>query len=120
MGGIRRFIGSLGCHQLPERCFRFGGKPMPLCARCFGAAVGQLAAICWAACLGFPPYLISLALLVPMAIDVLIQKCFRVLSTNGRRFVTGILGGFGLSCLAYGLAWRCASWFIHRVIFCGK
>jgi uncharacterized membrane protein len=39
-------IGSLVCHQRPERSFRVAGMQMPVCARCFGlytaGAVGLL------------------------------------------------------------------------------
>jgi uncharacterized membrane protein len=42
-------IGSLVCHQLPERSFYFWGAQMPVCARCaglyLGAAVTALAAM---------------------------------------------------------------------------
>jgi uncharacterized membrane protein len=37
-------IGSLICHQLPERSFYFWGAQMPVCARCTGLYVGAAAA----------------------------------------------------------------------------
>ncbi len=41
-------VGSLICHQRPERSFRLWGVQMPVCSRCaglyFGAAVGALLA----------------------------------------------------------------------------
>jgi uncharacterized membrane protein len=42
-------VGSLVCHQLPERSFHLGGFQLPVCARCAGiyggAAVGALGAV---------------------------------------------------------------------------
>ena len=41
-------VGSLVCHQLPERSFHLGGFQLPVCARCAGiycgAAIGALGA----------------------------------------------------------------------------
>jgi uncharacterized membrane protein len=36
--------GSRICHQRPDRCFRIGGVPMPVCARCTGLYTGAAAA----------------------------------------------------------------------------
>jgi uncharacterized membrane protein len=41
--------GARVCHQRPERCFRIGGRAMPVCARCTGLYAG--AAIAGAAAL---------------------------------------------------------------------
>ena len=42
-------IGSVICHQLPERSFHLWAAQMPVCARCtgiyFGAVVGAMAAL---------------------------------------------------------------------------
>jgi uncharacterized membrane protein len=41
-------IGSLVCHQLPERSFHLWSRQMPVCARCTGIYAGAaLAAIAW-------------------------------------------------------------------------
>ncbi len=32
------------CHQAPERCFEWLGRPLPVCARCLGLYSGVLAA----------------------------------------------------------------------------
>ena len=43
-------IGSLICHQLPERSFYFGGAQLPVCARCTGLYAGAaIAAVAAAA-----------------------------------------------------------------------
>lgn len=43
-------IGSLVCHQRPERSFQLWGAQMPVCARCTGIYVGAaIAALVWLA-----------------------------------------------------------------------
>jgi uncharacterized membrane protein len=42
-------VGSLVCHQLPERSFYFWGAQMPVCARCTGLYFGAAAAAITAA-----------------------------------------------------------------------
>lgn len=87
----------LGCHQKPERSFFIKGYQMPICARCVGVYIGYLLAI--------PSYLIFgfhnlkvLALLGcdGMLLDWVLQAYKVKESTNRRRLVTGILGGFGI------------------------
>mgnify|MGYP005836740361 CR=1 FL=1 len=38
-------VGYAVCHQLPDRTFWFGGRPLPLCARCSGQYLAALAAL---------------------------------------------------------------------------
>ncbi|MGN1318463.1 MAG: DUF2085 domain-containing protein [Lachnospirales bacterium] len=85
-----------GCHQIPQRCFKLNGYIFPLCARCCGVYVGQiLSLIC--GILGFRlNFLYSIILILIMGFDWFIQRINIKESTNIRRFVTGILGGFGL------------------------
>jgi uncharacterized membrane protein len=45
-------VGSLLCHQLPERSFHLGGAQLPVCARCVGLYVGAAAAAIVAAGMG--------------------------------------------------------------------
>ena len=45
-------VGSLLCHQLPERSFHFRGAQLPVCARCVGLYVGAAAAALAASRLG--------------------------------------------------------------------
>jgi uncharacterized membrane protein len=40
---VHFFLGGV-CHQLPERSFQFGGRALPLCARCTGTFLGALLA----------------------------------------------------------------------------
>lgn len=41
--GIYLAFGAV-CHQAPERCFAWLGRPLPVCARCLGLYTGVLAA----------------------------------------------------------------------------
>ncbi|NLG05113.1 MAG: DUF2085 domain-containing protein [Clostridia bacterium] len=115
-----RTIGNLsGCHQMPERSFFYKGKQFPVCARCTGVSIGQfLSVVCNIALilhqknasfkdkttidvtrpsrLAVFPFLPSFVMLGTMGFDWLLQEIKLLPSTNPRRFVTGILGGFGL------------------------
>ena len=109
-----------GCHCRPERSFHYHGQPFPICARCTGDLVGMLTAAC---SFGFwhPGAAVSALLLVPLVADGLVQLCTAYESKNGRRFVTGVLFGYGLLNLfllsivwvfhwgyALGLRWKAA------------
>lgn len=95
-----RILGNhSGCHQLPERSFFYHGKQFPVCARCTGVTLGQAGAIL-AAALKIPvSFGLSVFLLAVMGADWCLQA-FRIReSTNPRRLITGICGGFGLFSL---------------------
>lgn len=85
------------CHQMPERSFFLGSYQFPLCARCTGIMLGRMLAI-----LLFPFVLIPMKialtvlplLLLPLAIDGLVQKYTKYESNNCKRVITGILWGF--------------------------
>jgi uncharacterized membrane protein len=51
------------CHQAPERCFEWLGRPLPVCARCLGLYSGVLAAALRPALRLHPRPLVSLAVL---------------------------------------------------------
>ncbi len=98
--GLLQDIGDRsGCHQMPERSFIINDYVFPVCARCTGVALGQIAAV-FAYIIGLRcPYYIAALLLAVMGADWLIQRLRIRESTNTRRFITGILGGFGLFCV---------------------
>lgn len=84
-----------GCHQKPERSFYVQGYQMPVCARCTGVLLGYLIAIPAFIRWGFmrtPSLIGSLAMLV----DWTLQSSEIKKSNNIRRFVTGVLGGYGI------------------------
>ena len=47
-------LGSVVCHQLPERSFHLGGVQLAVCARCVGIYAGAAAALVWCAARGTP------------------------------------------------------------------
>lgn len=85
-----------GCHQIPERSFKIKGYTFPVCARCTGVFVGQSSVIILLLS-GFKcPPVIAIALVLLMGLDWFIQKVGIKESTNLRRLITGVCGGFGL------------------------
>lgn len=95
-----RIIGNnSGCHQMPERSFFYHGKQFPVCARCTGVFIGQLLAILLAVFKITISVPINLFLIIIMGIDWFIQEINIKPSTNTRRLITGICGGFGVFSL---------------------
>ena len=85
-----------GCHQMPERSFSVKGYQFPVCARCCGVFIGYLLAPIAYVKIGFGVLKkFAIAGLVLMFIDWLLQAIHIKESTNVRRFLTGIAGGFG-------------------------
>lgn len=98
----------LGCHQMPERSFFYKGFQFPVCARCTGVLLGFAAA---APLFFFYPLDIRIALLLSfvMFLDWFIQFLKICPSTNLRRLLTGIIGGFGWTYVHlyfYRFIWR--------------
>ena len=90
-----------GCHQMPERSFFIKGYQFPVCARCTGVIIGQIAEIvliCFGLNLGITAAIIMLAI---MGIDWFIQHMKWSISNNIRRLITGICGGIGLTYIYY-------------------
>ncbi len=93
-------IGKYICHQKPERSFFIKGHQFPVCARCTGFYTGLVVYLIVS---HFYPHrydmsmlLISMALMVPVAIDGVTQYFGPRESTNKLRFITGFIGGIGL------------------------
>lgn len=89
---------SAGCHQRPDRSFFFHGWQFPVCARCTGVLAGQL--------VGFPiaikkniSTLTAVLCCETTMLDWSLQYSGVKKSTNKRRLVTGLLGGFGLAVI---------------------
>ena len=84
------------CHRLPERSFHFRGKQFPVCARCTGIYLGELIMLILLF-IGFRLSIFwSLICILPFIIDGTIQYFNLIESTNMRRFITGLIGGFGI------------------------
>lgn len=84
-----------GCHQRADRSFFFRGYQFPVCARCTGVLVGYLVAIpcyiAWGTSLRLCIIFAAITLL-----DWVLQYGKLLESTNIRRLVTGICGGYGV------------------------
>ena len=88
----------LGCHQMPERSFFVKGYQLPVCARCTGVLISSVLATL----LFFKkklPISLCVALSSVMLFDWGIQYLKIKESTNIRRLVTGLIGGFGYTTL---------------------
>lgn len=86
-----------GCHQKPERSFFFKGYQFPLCARCTGIAIGHTVAFLVAP---FHVFKFSIALLMlPLAVDGLVQYYTSYESNNIKRLISGILYGFSFTSI---------------------
>ena len=95
-------IGALsGCHQMQERSFTLHSRQFPVCARCTGVGVGNVMALIllfvWQ-----PPSWLLVAGCGVMFVDWLVQHLGLHESSNWRRLITGMFGGFSLTslCLA--------------------
>ena len=89
-----------GCHQIPERSFYLKRYQLPVCARCTGMIIGELAAIA----INFFASITSIALLglmFPMIIDGLLQYFTSYTSNNTKRLLTGTLFGLALISLVF-------------------
>ena len=89
---------TLGCHQMPERSFFFRGYQFPVCARCTGVIISAIIAI-----VVFFKKKISIKICIAMSNVMLFDWGIQYLnikeSTNQRRLLTGLVGGFGYSTL---------------------
>jgi uncharacterized membrane protein len=101
---IFNFIGSLVCHQLPERTLFVGGHYLPVCARDTGAYIGLLLGYFLLplrrkeAC-GPPNLWITSLMVLPMIVDAGTQWIGLRTSTNELRLITGLLFGIALAPL---------------------
>jgi len=98
-------IGSLVCHQNPEKTMQIGRRALPVCARCtggyLGLLVGYLVLILWRKRenKGPPDLWTTLVLSTPVIADVVTQTLGVRESTNALRLLTGLL--FGLTTLPF-------------------
>lgn len=85
-----------GCHQRPDRSFFIGKYQFPVCARCTGIIMFSPIAfvIYMFKRLPIKVYLIMIAI---MGIDGGLQYFKIRESDNLRRFLTGCIGGFGMT-----------------------
>jgi uncharacterized membrane protein len=97
-----------GCHQKSERSFHIHNKQFPVCARCCGVLAGHIIAYVLFLFYNPPVHFCILGCTVIFA-DWLVQYLGIKESTNIRRLITGIIGGYSLAtiyCLAIKFAIR--------------
>lgn len=87
-----------GCHQMPDRSFFIRDRQFPVCARCTGVFIGNIAAYAL-----FLIYTLPLEFCLTgcaiMFVDWLVQYIGIRKSTNIRRVITGTIGGYSLTTL---------------------
>jgi len=92
---LMRLGACTGCHQRPDRSFFWKKYQFPVCARCCGVMLSYLIAIplymLWGS-----NYIICIVSAVIMLIDWSLQFLGIRQSTNCRRFITGLFGGYGI------------------------
>ncbi len=92
------------CHQRPDRSFFYKGRQFPLCARCTGFVIGTLVFSLYS--LSVPVFYtynllyLSILLQLPYVIDGTTQFIGLRESNNILRFITGLIGAFGLIIMA--------------------
>lgn len=89
---------SSGCHQIPARSFHINKHQLPICARCTGVLVGNILAYVVFLSYSLPLRFCIIGCAV-MFIDWFIQYLNICVSTNIRRLITGIIGGYSLTTL---------------------
>lgn len=94
-----------GCHCRDDRSFHYNGKKFPVCARCTGELAGMflLGITYW---FWKPPLIFSVIICIPLLIDGFAQLITEYESRNWKRFLTGLLFGYGFFFLIfYSLGW---------------
>ncbi len=121
VGAVLYGIGSLICHQIPERSFYLAGFQLPVCARCLGIYVGAAAgaAVVWmrsGAALNILPAAsatrrwLAVGIAAPTVVTVALEAAGMWYPSNVTRAVAGFpVGGFvalvvvsALATLHYG------------------
>ena len=96
-------LGSLVCHQIPERSFHVSSFQLPVCARCFGLYSGAAAAAVWTAVPGTfdraarsrrTLRAVTLAAAVPTVVTVALEWAGIWAPSNLTRAVAGAPLGF--------------------------
>ncbi|WP_074830370.1 DUF2085 domain-containing protein [Ruminococcus albus] len=102
-----------GCHQRADRSFFLGRWQFPVCARCTGVFIGQTLAL-FAAKKRISPWA-ALCCCEVMLADWVLQALGLKESTNPRRLVTGIAGGFGTAVLYFSAIRRAVGYLRKKI-----
>lgn len=96
---MKEIFTIIPCHRIPERCMHVKGNPMPLCTRCFAMLIGYLSTPIFIGISFTTSIWIPVLLATPLLMDGFTQRWKWRKSTNGLRFLTGILFGIGQGML---------------------
>jgi uncharacterized membrane protein len=92
---------NFGCHGIPERCFKIGGRHMLFCARCLGVSIGHIGAAISFFLATLPPAYFAVIGLIIMFGDWCLQNTFKIYHNNFSRLITGIIGGYAVGILIW-------------------
>ena len=93
------------CHSMPERCFVYNNRCLPICSRCTGILIGGIISLLIFNIFNiYLSYQIAFILVIPMIIDGGMQYLNFTSSKNYRRFVTGFLFGIGALIFSQNIA----------------
>jgi len=110
LGLLIEKVGFSVCHQLSDRCLRFGEIAIPVCARCNGIYLGFLVAAIILFIMyrkresGLPSLWVIILLLLFMASTIAdgFLSYLGIISTNNNiRFITGFLCGSSIAVIVY-------------------
>jgi uncharacterized membrane protein len=99
---VRKKFGLCFCHHRPDRSIWFFGLEKYLCARCFGIILGFGLALIINQWRSFDLF-IAFFLIIPLLLDGFTQAFGLRESNNLLRLITGVLMGFAIPPLCYGL-----------------
>jgi len=100
-------VGSLICHQRPERSFHVAGGQLPVCARCLAIYVGAAVGAAWS--LRRDAWLLSqrrpamLAAAGPLAVTLVVEWTGIADPGNGLRALSGVVAGAGVAAVVLTL-----------------
>ena len=88
-------LGSLICHQRPERSFELAGHQLPVCARCIGIYGGAALGALLAPFIGQVrrPRRAILIAIVPALVSLVVEWVGIARPSNSVRALTGLVGG---------------------------
>ncbi|KZX10161.1 DUF2085 domain-containing protein [Methanobrevibacter curvatus] len=102
---------NLICHRRKDRTFKYKNHYFPVCARCTGFYLGIIS-LFFLLVLFFKSsnlenlVLFGIILLIPMILDGFSQLFHLRESNNILRFITGLIGGFGIVLLLINIVFK--------------
>lgn len=95
------------CNAKGERGFYIGSFCFPLCVRCVSIITGIILTVFLKIIFNVKPkrwsFILWLFCILPCLIDGVLQYCYGIESNNLRRFVFGIICGYGIGSNVYFL-----------------